>query len=206
MFNSCVFEIWWLPKGQKDDVSSFSLNSIFAILPQFIFNLRHSQFVQVFNNSSNETTYFCMLLNIKNVTNFIVYFCWMHTLVLLSFMVWLLLSGATRAIIINHSIRHLLNCCKHLMMMYMLLSRNDFLHLDWLYVNSCTSSGWRGSHKDIVCGSLPHGCLYFEWKGSIGSFSMHSWAWGCWDCWKCWWRCYWGSTWGSCNPMLPGRM
>ena len=22
VFNSCVFEIWWLPKGQKDDVCS----------------------------------------------------------------------------------------------------------------------------------------------------------------------------------------
>ena len=95
---------------------------------------------EVFNNIPNETTYFCMLLNRKNVTNFIVYFCWMHTSVLLSFMVWLLLSGATRAIIINHSIRHFLNCCKHLMMMYRLLSRNNFLHLDWLSVNNMDHS------------------------------------------------------------------
>ena len=134
VFNSCVFEIWWLSKSQKDDVFSLSLNSSFAILSQFIFNLRRSQFVQVFNNSPNETAYFCMLLNRNNVTNFIVYFCWMHTLVLLSFMVWLLLSGTTWDIIINHSIRNLLNYYKHLMMMHRLLSRNDFLHLDWFFV------------------------------------------------------------------------
>jgi protein transport protein SEC23 len=57
---------------RKDDVSSFSLNSSFAILPQFIFNLRHSQFVQVFNNSPDETAYFRMLLNRENVTNSVV--------------------------------------------------------------------------------------------------------------------------------------
>jgi len=57
---------------RKDDVSSFSLNSSFAILPQFIFNLRRSQFVQVFNNSPDETAYFRMLLNRENVNNSVV--------------------------------------------------------------------------------------------------------------------------------------
>jgi protein transport protein SEC23 len=57
---------------RKDDVSSFSLNSSFSILPQFIFNLRCSQFVHVFNNSPDETTYFRMLLNRENVNHSVV--------------------------------------------------------------------------------------------------------------------------------------
>lgn len=57
---------------RKDDISSFSLNSNFAIFPQFMFNLRRSQFLQVFNNSPDETAYFRMLLNRENVTNSVV--------------------------------------------------------------------------------------------------------------------------------------
>eukprot|EP01018_Ginkgo_biloba_P035241 Gb_05558 [translate_table: standard] len=57
---------------RKDDLTSFSLNSSFAIFPQFMFNLRRSQFVQVFNNSPDETAYFRMLLNRENVTNSVV--------------------------------------------------------------------------------------------------------------------------------------
>uniref|UniRef100_A0A6N2KA51 Protein transport protein SEC23 n=1 Tax=Salix viminalis TaxID=40686 RepID=A0A6N2KA51_SALVM len=54
---------------RKDDPSSFTLNSFFSFFPQFIFNLRRSQFVQVFNNSPDETAYFRMLLNRENITN-----------------------------------------------------------------------------------------------------------------------------------------
>ncbi|PPD87527.1 hypothetical protein GOBAR_DD15534 [Gossypium barbadense] len=36
---------------------------------EFMFNLRRSQFVQVFNNSPDETAYFRMLLNRENITN-----------------------------------------------------------------------------------------------------------------------------------------
>ncbi|ERM95335.1 protein transport protein SEC23 [Amborella trichopoda] len=57
---------------RKDDPSSFTLNPSFAIFPQFMFNLRRSQFVQVFNNSPDETAYFRMLLNRENVTNSVV--------------------------------------------------------------------------------------------------------------------------------------
>lgn len=57
---------------QKDSPSSFSLSPRFSIFPQFIFNLRRSQFVQVFNNSPDETAYFRMILNRENVTNSIV--------------------------------------------------------------------------------------------------------------------------------------
>ncbi|KAF9660920.1 hypothetical protein SADUNF_Sadunf19G0013900 [Salix dunnii] len=54
---------------RKDDPSSFTLNSFFSFFPQFIFNLRRSQFVQVFNNSPDETAYFRMLLNRENIIN-----------------------------------------------------------------------------------------------------------------------------------------
>eukprot|EP01018_Ginkgo_biloba_P005985 Gb_40586 [translate_table: standard] len=57
---------------RKDDPSSFSFSSRFAILPQFIFHLRRSQFVQVFNNSPDETAYFRMILNRENVNNSVV--------------------------------------------------------------------------------------------------------------------------------------
>nr|KYP38306.1 Protein transport protein SEC23 [Cajanus cajan] len=54
---------------RKDDPSSFTLNPSFSLFPQFIFNLRRSQFVQVFNNSPDETAYFRMLLNRENISN-----------------------------------------------------------------------------------------------------------------------------------------
>ncbi|KAF6135801.1 hypothetical protein GIB67_028120 [Kingdonia uniflora] len=54
---------------QKDTASSFSLSPRFSIFPQFMFNLRRSQFVQVFNNSPDETAYFRMILNRENVAN-----------------------------------------------------------------------------------------------------------------------------------------
>ena len=57
---------------RKDEPASFQLNSAFSILPQFLFNLRRSQFVQVFNNSPDETAYFRMVLNRENVLNSLV--------------------------------------------------------------------------------------------------------------------------------------
>ncbi|KAK2641675.1 hypothetical protein Ddye_023438 [Dipteronia dyeriana] len=54
---------------RKDDPSSFTLNPSFSLFPQFMFNLRRSQFVQVFNNSPDETASFRMLLNRENITN-----------------------------------------------------------------------------------------------------------------------------------------
>jgi protein transport protein SEC23 len=47
---------------RKEDPASFALSPAFAIYPQFMFNLRRSQFVQVFNNSPDETAYFRMVL------------------------------------------------------------------------------------------------------------------------------------------------
>uniref|UniRef100_A0A0C9RQQ2 Protein transport protein SEC23 n=1 Tax=Wollemia nobilis TaxID=56998 RepID=A0A0C9RQQ2_9CONI len=57
---------------RKDDTSSFSFSPRFAIFPQFIFHLRRSQFIQVFNNSPDETAYFRMILNRENVSNSVV--------------------------------------------------------------------------------------------------------------------------------------
>ncbi|XP_047314021.1 protein transport protein SEC23-like [Impatiens glandulifera] len=54
---------------RKDDPSSFTLNPSISMLPQFMFNLRRSQFVQVFNNSPDETAYFRILLNRESVVN-----------------------------------------------------------------------------------------------------------------------------------------
>ncbi|KAL0667112.1 hypothetical protein Bca4012_029816 [Brassica carinata] len=54
---------------RNNDPTSFSLNPNFSLFPQFMFNLRRSQFVQVFNNSPDETAYSRMLLNRENISN-----------------------------------------------------------------------------------------------------------------------------------------
>ncbi|KAL2491402.1 Sec23/Sec24 protein transport family protein [Abeliophyllum distichum] len=84
MENEAEFDpIRWLDKSlihicsrfgeyQKDTPSSFTLSPRFSIFPQFMFNLRRSQFVQVFNNSPDETAYFRMILNRENVANSVV--------------------------------------------------------------------------------------------------------------------------------------
>nr|DAD36478.1 TPA_asm: hypothetical protein HUJ06_007119 [Nelumbo nucifera] len=57
---------------QKDRPSTFSLSPRFSIFPQFMFHLRRSQFVQIFNNSPDETAYFRMILYRENVSNSVV--------------------------------------------------------------------------------------------------------------------------------------
>lgn len=57
---------------RKDDPSSFSLSTNLAIFPQFMFNLRRSQFVQFFNNSPDETAYYRILLNRESVVNSVI--------------------------------------------------------------------------------------------------------------------------------------
>lgn len=42
----------------KDDTSSFRLSESFSLFPQFIFHLRRSPFLQVFNNSPDESSYY----------------------------------------------------------------------------------------------------------------------------------------------------
>ncbi|KAL6063063.1 GTPase-activating protein S23, variant 2 [Balamuthia mandrillaris] len=53
----------------KDDPNSFQLSPNFSIYPQFMFHLRRSHFLQVFNYSPDETTFFRFMLNRENVTN-----------------------------------------------------------------------------------------------------------------------------------------
>lgn len=51
----------------KDDPASFRLNDKFSMFPQFMFHLRRSQFLQVFNNSPDETAYYRHILFSENV-------------------------------------------------------------------------------------------------------------------------------------------
>jgi len=54
---------------QKDSVESFTLSPNFSLYPQFMFNLRRSQFLQVFNSSPDETAYYRSYLNRENTLN-----------------------------------------------------------------------------------------------------------------------------------------
>lgn len=57
---------------RKDDPSSFRLEVNFTLYPQFMFHLRRSQFLQVFNNSPDETAYYRHILNHEDVDNSVV--------------------------------------------------------------------------------------------------------------------------------------
>ncbi|WAR20247.1 SC23A-like protein [Mya arenaria] len=52
----------------KDDQNSFRFSDNFSLYPQFMFHLRRSQFLQVFNNSPDETSYYRYMLNIEDLT------------------------------------------------------------------------------------------------------------------------------------------
>lgn len=54
---------------RKEDPSSFQLSPNFSIYPQFMFHLRRSQFLQVFNNSPDETAFYRHVLNESDVNN-----------------------------------------------------------------------------------------------------------------------------------------
>jgi len=54
---------------KKDDPNSFRLSPEFSYYPQFMFHLRRSQFLQVFNSSPDETAFFRSILLRENVTN-----------------------------------------------------------------------------------------------------------------------------------------
>ncbi|CAG7850057.1 Protein transport protein SEC23 [Serendipita indica DSM 11827] len=54
---------------RKEDPSSFRLTDKFSIYPQFMFHLRRSQFLQVFNNSPDETAFYRHTLNEEDVNN-----------------------------------------------------------------------------------------------------------------------------------------
>ncbi|KZT37080.1 hypothetical protein SISSUDRAFT_1129918 [Sistotremastrum suecicum HHB10207 ss-3] len=54
---------------RKEDPTSFRLSDNFSIYPQFMFHLRRSQFLQVFNNSPDETAFYRHVLNQADVNN-----------------------------------------------------------------------------------------------------------------------------------------
>ncbi|KAJ3126310.1 GTPase-activating protein S23 [Nowakowskiella sp. JEL0407] len=54
---------------RREDPGSFRLSDNFSIYPQFMFHLRRSQFLQVFNNSPDETVFYRHILNHEDVNN-----------------------------------------------------------------------------------------------------------------------------------------
>jgi len=57
---------------RKDDATSFRLEKNFTLYPQFMFHLRRSQFLQVFNNSPDETAFYRHVLFHEDVGNSLV--------------------------------------------------------------------------------------------------------------------------------------
>ncbi len=54
---------------RRDDPSSFRLSELFSLYPQFMFHLRRSQFLVVFNNSPDETAFYRHVMNRENTGN-----------------------------------------------------------------------------------------------------------------------------------------
>lgn len=54
---------------RKDDPLSFRLANDFSLYPQFMYHLRRSQFLQVFNNSPDETAFYRHVLNKEDANN-----------------------------------------------------------------------------------------------------------------------------------------
>lgn len=57
---------------QQDDPSSFRLSPEFSLYPQFMFHLRRSQFLQLFNSSPDEAAYYRYILTKENTSNSLV--------------------------------------------------------------------------------------------------------------------------------------
>lgn len=57
---------------QQDDPSSFRLSPEFSLYPQFMFHLRRSQFLQLFNSSPDEAAYYRYVLTRENTSNSLV--------------------------------------------------------------------------------------------------------------------------------------
>ena len=55
-----------------DDPNSFRLSPEFSLFPQFLFHLRRSQFLQLFNSSPDEAAYYRYILNKESTTNSLV--------------------------------------------------------------------------------------------------------------------------------------
>lgn len=57
---------------RKDDPASFAFPQEFVLYPQFMFHLRRSQFLQLFNSSPDESSYYRTILIRENVANSLV--------------------------------------------------------------------------------------------------------------------------------------
>jgi protein transport protein SEC23 len=53
----------------KNEASSFRISNQFSLFPQFIYHLRRSQFLQVFNNSPDETVFYRHVFNTEDTFN-----------------------------------------------------------------------------------------------------------------------------------------
>ncbi|KAH3677614.1 hypothetical protein WICMUC_001717 [Wickerhamomyces mucosus] len=53
----------------KNDINTFSLIQEHSLLPQFIYHLKRSQFLQNFNNSPDETVFYRNYLNLEDTNN-----------------------------------------------------------------------------------------------------------------------------------------
>ncbi|KAJ4846233.1 hypothetical protein Tsubulata_012548 [Turnera subulata] len=56
----------------QEDPSSFRLSSNFSLYPQFMYYLRRSQFIDVFNSSPDETAFFRLMLNREGVVGSVI--------------------------------------------------------------------------------------------------------------------------------------
>eukprot|EP01080_Neovahlkampfia_damariscottae_P005477 gene5477-9295_t len=57
---------------EKGNINSLSISSNFSMFPQFLYHLRRSQFLRVFNTSPDETTFYRLALNRETVSNTII--------------------------------------------------------------------------------------------------------------------------------------
>ena len=80
---------------RKESPESFQLSPSFSMFPQFLFHLRRSQFIQVFNNSPDETSFYRHSLFVEDTLNSLVMI--QPTLLSYSF------SEATHAVLLDTS-------------------------------------------------------------------------------------------------------
>ena len=69
---ACVCTPLQFASYKKDDPTSFRLSPSFSIYPQFMFHLRRSQFLQTFNSSPDESTYYRTIFLREDVSNSLV--------------------------------------------------------------------------------------------------------------------------------------
>ncbi len=70
MFN--LFQCQKFAIYEKDNPGSFQLTDTFTLYPQFMYHLRRSQFLQVFNNSPDETAFYRHYLLVEDLTQCLV--------------------------------------------------------------------------------------------------------------------------------------